>query len=42
MVTDRDIVVRAVAEDPSAGNTIVGEVMTDHVFYCFEDGRPRT
>jgi len=37
MVTDRDIVMRAVAEDRSAGNTTVREVMSDDVFYCFED-----
>ncbi|WP_119303616.1 CBS domain-containing protein [Dongia deserti] len=37
MVTDRDIVMRAVAEDRSAGNTTVREVMSDKVFYCFED-----
>ena len=37
MVTDRDIVVRAVAEDRSAGNTTVREVMSDGICYCFED-----
>jgi CBS domain-containing protein len=37
MVTDRDIVVRAVAEDRSAGNTTVREVMSDAITYCFED-----
>src|SRR5437764_14401341 len=37
MVTDRDIVVRAVAEERSAGNTTVREVMSPDVCYCFED-----
>jgi CBS domain-containing protein len=37
MVTDRDIVVRAVAEERSAGNTTVREVMSDGICYCFED-----
>jgi CBS-domain-containing membrane protein len=37
MVTDRDIVVRAVAEDRGAGNTTVRQVMSNHVFCCFDD-----
>jgi CBS domain-containing protein len=37
MVTDRDIVVRAVAEERPAGNTSVREVMSDGICYCFED-----
>lgn len=37
MVTDRDIVVRAVAEERAPGNTTVRQVMSDDVFYCFED-----
>jgi CBS domain-containing protein len=37
MVTDRDIVVRAVAENRSAGNTTVREVMSERIYYCFED-----
>jgi CBS domain-containing protein len=37
MVTDRDIVMRAVAEERPAGNTTVRQVMSDDVFYCFED-----
>ena len=37
MVTDRDIIVRAVAEERAPGSTTVREVMSDHVFYCFED-----
>lgn len=37
MVTDRDIVVRAVAEERSAGNTTVRQVMSEGICYCFED-----
>jgi CBS domain-containing protein len=37
VVTDRDIVVRAVAEEQPAGNTTVREVMSKGVCYCFED-----
>ena len=37
MVTDRDIVVRAVAEARSPGNTAVREVMSDGICYCFGD-----
>lgn len=37
IVTDRDITMRAVAEDRAPGNTSVREVMSEHVFYCFED-----
>lgn len=37
MVTDRDIVVRAVAEEQPAGTTSVRDVMSQKVFYCFED-----
>jgi CBS domain-containing protein len=37
MVTDRDIVVRAIAEDRSPGDTTVREVMSEGVCYCFED-----
>ena len=35
-VTDRDLVVRALAEDRGS-DTTVREVMTDRVLYCFED-----
>ena len=35
-VTDRDIVVRGLAEGRSAG-THIHDVMTDRVLYCFED-----
>jgi CBS domain-containing protein len=37
MVTDRDIVMRAVAEDRSAGNTTVRQVMSEGICYCFND-----
>jgi CBS domain-containing protein len=37
MVTDRDIVVRAVAENLPAGNTSARDVMSDHVYWCFDD-----
>ena len=37
MVTDRDIVVRAVSEERSPGNTTVREVMSEGVCHCFED-----
>lgn len=36
MVTDRDIVVRAVAEDGGNGTTIVRDVMSAGVCTCFE------
>jgi CBS domain-containing protein len=36
MVTDRDIVVRAVAEDGGTGTTSVRDVMSQGVCYCFE------
>lgn len=37
MVTDRDIVLRGVAEDRAGGLTAVRQVMSDGIFYCFED-----
>lgn len=37
VVTDRDIVMRGVAEERAPGNTSVREVMSDGVCYCFED-----
>ena len=37
IVTDRDIVVRAIAEDRSPGDTTVREVMSEGICYCFED-----
>lgn len=37
MVTDRDIVVRAIAEGRDPKATPVEEVMTSGIIYCFED-----
>lgn len=37
MVTDRDIVVRAVAEDRAPGAVSVRDVMSDHIYYCYDD-----
>jgi CBS domain-containing protein len=37
MVTDRDIAMRAVAEERPSGNTAVRDVMSAHIYYCFED-----
>jgi CBS domain-containing protein len=37
MITDRDIVVRAVAEGRPGGSTTVRDVMSEGVCYCYED-----
>lgn len=37
MISDRDIVVRAVANGKQAGETPVSEAMSDRLLYCFED-----
>jgi CBS domain-containing protein len=37
MVTDRDVVVRGLADGRSSGNTTVRDVMSEKVFYCFDD-----
>jgi CBS domain-containing protein len=37
MVTDRDIVLRAVAEDCVAHDTPLSQVMTQDACWCFED-----
>lgn len=37
MVTDRDIVVKAIAKDMDVRSTKVSEVASTDVFYCFED-----
>jgi CBS domain-containing protein len=37
IVTDRDIAVRGVAENRLGGNTAVRDVMSEHVYYCFDD-----
>jgi CBS domain-containing protein len=36
MVTDRDIAMRGVA-DGQTGNTAVRDVMSERIYYCFED-----
>lgn len=37
MVTDRDIAVRAVADNRTPSQTAVRDVMSEKVFYCFDD-----
>lgn len=37
MVTDRDIAVRAVADDRMPSQTAVRDVMSEKIFYCFDD-----
>ena len=37
MLTDRDIVVRAIADDRDLEETKVQDIMTPHVEYCFDD-----
>jgi CBS domain-containing protein len=37
MVTDRDIAMRAVAEDRPSDNTEVRQVMSERIYYCYED-----
>jgi CBS domain-containing protein len=37
MVTDRDIAMRGVADDKAPGACTVREVMSEHVYYVFED-----
>lgn len=37
MVTDRDIAMRAVAEDKRPGTTSVRDVMSEKIFYIFDD-----
>ena len=37
MVTDRDITMRAVAEDRLPSSTSVRDVMSEKIYYCFED-----
>jgi len=37
IVTDRDIVVRAVAAAKDPNKTFIGEVMTPELYYCFQD-----
>jgi CBS domain-containing protein len=37
MITDRDIVVRAIAEDMDPAQTRVADVMSQGISYCFDD-----
>ncbi len=37
MVTDRDLVIRGIAESKDPSKTKVSDVMTKSVLYCFED-----
>src|SRR5919199_3510053 len=37
MITDRDIVIRAVAEDKAPSQTTVRDLMSEGICYCFED-----
>lgn len=37
IITDRDIVVRAIAENRVPSNTAVSTVMSENVYCCFED-----
>jgi CBS domain-containing protein len=37
MVTDRDIAMRGVAEDRAPETTTVRDVMSEKIYYCFED-----
>jgi CBS domain-containing protein len=38
VITDRDIVIRALAEELDPGSTQVKDVISSDVVYCFEDG----
>jgi len=40
MVTDRDIVIRVIAEDLDLERVNVGEVMSSPVIYCYQDESP--
>lgn len=37
MVTDRDLVIRGLAKGADLNNTSVSDLMTDQVYYCFDD-----
>jgi len=37
MITDRDVVVRAIAEGKDPASTHVSEAMSNEVLYCFDD-----
>lgn len=36
-VTDRDITIRAVSEGKDPSKTMLRDIMSDHVYYCFEE-----
>ena len=36
-ITDRDIVLRAVAEGKAADSLTISDIMTDKVYYCYDD-----
>jgi CBS domain-containing protein len=40
MVTDRDLVVRGLAQGSDPSQSTIREVMTDRVLYCFDDQEP--
>jgi CBS domain-containing protein len=40
VVTDRDIVVRGIAQGADPSETTIREVMTEKVLYCFDDQEP--
>ncbi|MBE0536303.1 MAG: CBS domain-containing protein [Phycisphaerae bacterium] len=37
VITDRDIVIRAIAKGKDPSKTFVGEIMTPEAYYCFEE-----
>ncbi len=37
IITDRDITIRAVAEGLDPAETLVSEIMTSDIYYCYED-----
>lgn len=37
MITDRDLVIRGIAMDKDPARTAAAEVMSDKVYYCFDD-----
>jgi CBS domain-containing protein len=40
VVTDRDLVVRGIAEGANPAETTIREIMTEKVLYCFDDQEP--
>lgn len=41
VITDRDIAVRGVAGDKDPDKSEVGEIMSEGIYYCFEDEDPQ-